>query len=152
MNLADYLNNSTNPEDVWNFLSKWRPASRRLLPVATSKSHPPPPHGQLVQNRPQPQPLCLFLPALILIQMGAACGQFHCGALHSQRSTRDHNSISSSSLSVLSNMVHRMRCLRDAICLLHPQVLYCIKTHSCYTLHSEAVTNAINTVDSSFLL
>lgn len=57
-----------------------------LLSVAPRKSHPLPPHGQVIHNRPQPQHPCLFLPAPILNQTGAAHLRFHCGALRSQRS------------------------------------------------------------------
>lgn len=92
----------------------------RLLPVSASKSQPLRLLGQIVHNRPQPEPLCPFLPAPALNQTGAAHVQFHCGALHKDQPNREHNSFSSTSLSVPSSMVHMMHGLKDEIyCYIH---------------------------------
>lgn len=83
----------------------------RLLPAFTSKPQPLCLPGRIVHNRSQPEHPWPFIAAPTLNQTGAAHVQFHCGPLHCQRSTSQGTQLlSSTSLSVLSSMVHTMHC------------------------------------------
>lgn len=149
MNFMGCLKNATILKDGWNLPWKQRPTCRRLLPVASNKSHHLPPQGQVGPYQTSTK-TSLSVPSCSDREpnRSCTCPVWLCTA--KDLTNQGHNSYSSFSVSVLSNMAHKMHCLSDVICLPNPQeVLHHIKTHSYYILLSEAVRNIINTVDSS---